>query len=585
MRSMADVAGWLGAWPLGDGRARFRLWAPDAREVALETGDGVRHAMTPETGGSFATEIACVPGTRYGYRIDGRARVPDPASRWQPDGVHGDSALLDPAAYVWRHPGWRGRPWHEAVLYELHVGLCGGYRGVRAQLPRLAAWGVTAVELMPVAEFPGRRNWGYDGVLPYAPCSAYGHPDELKALVDEAHGLGLTVLLDVVYNHFGPEGNRLHEYASGFFRADRDTPWGQAIDFRAAPVRRYFIDNALMWLRDYRFDGLRLDAVHAIRSPDFLDQLRREVDAALPDRQVHLVLENEANQASLLAAGCTAQWNDDFHHALHVLLTGESESYYADFAADPTARLARVLAEGFAFQGERDQRGRPRGEPSAALPPHAFVAFAQNHDQIGNRAHGERLTTLAPQPAVRAAQALVALSPMVPLFFMGEPWGCRAPFLFFTDYGPPLDAAVREGRRREFARFAGYADPRRSAAIPDPNAVSTFDASVAEYDERDPRQAEWSAWFGRLLRTRQRELTPWLAQARSAGVRRIGERALEARWSLGPRTLRIAVNFGAAPVALDACADAVTLHAENTAGATGALPPAGFLAQCAPTPA
>ncbi|RPE74800.1 malto-oligosyltrehalose trehalohydrolase [Vulcaniibacterium tengchongense] len=578
----ATDAAWLGAVPLDDGRVRFRLWAPDADAVELELG-GRRIAMAREPDGAFVVAAAAGAGARYRYRIDGADAVPDPASRWQPDGVDGPSAVHDPRAYAWRHARWHGRPWREAVLYELHVGACGGYHGVRAQLPRLAELGVTAIELMPVAEFAGRRNWGYDGVLPYAPASAYGAPDELKALVDEAHGLGLMVLLDVVYNHFGPAGNHLARYASGFFRDDRASPWGPAIDFRRAQVRRFFVDNALMWLREYRFDGLRLDAVHAIEPPGFLDELREAIAVATPaGRHVHLVLENERNQASLLARGYTAQWNDDFHNALHVLLTGEDEGYYAHYADDPAGKLARVLGEGFAFQGEPDRDGRRRGEPSGMLPPSKFVVFAQNHDQIGNRAGGERLICLVPEPALRAALALTALTPMIPLFFMGEPWGCRAPFLFFTDFGPPLDAQVREGRRREFARFAAFADERRRAAIPDPNAPETFAASVADIaDAGNGEGAAWWAWFRALLETRRRQLQPWIDQARPRGARKLGPKAVQAAWALGGRTLRVAANFGDAPVALDAWPEGELVHAENAGDDPRRLPAYGFVAHLA----
>ncbi|HBK47667.1 MAG TPA: malto-oligosyltrehalose trehalohydrolase, partial [Xanthomonadaceae bacterium] len=383
----ADAPPRWGALPAGAGRVRFALWAPQASEVEVVL-DGDRvHPLVPHADGFHAATLDCAPGTRYRYRIDGDALVPDPASRWQPDGVHGASAVQPLDGHRWRHGDWQGRPWHEAVLYELHVGTCGGYAGVQAQLPLLAAMGITAIELMPLSSFPGTRNWGYDGVLPYAPSAVYGTPDELKALVDAAHGHGLMVLLDVVYNHFGPDGNYLGRYAPQFFRTDAPTPWGAAIDFREPVVQRYFIDNALMWLHEYRFDGLRLDAVHAIVPNAFLDTLREAVACSVaPGRHVHLVLENEANQASQLARGYTAQWNDDFHNALHVLLTGETEGYYAAFADDPGAHLARVLGEGFAYQGQPDPRGHVRGEPSAGLAPHKFVVFAQNHDQIGNRA-------------------------------------------------------------------------------------------------------------------------------------------------------------------------------------------------------
>lgn len=354
-----------GAWPAGDGQVRFALWALDAHTVEVIFDSGERAALQRQDDGFFSGVVACALDARYRYRVDGQTPVPDPASRWQPDGVHGSSAVQRVDGYHWTHTQWQGRPWDEAVIYELHVGACGGYAGVQAQLPQLAAMGITAIELMPLSAFPGAHNWGYDGVLPYAPAEAYGTPDELKALIDAAHGHGLMVLLDVVYNHFGPDGNYLGSYASAFFNEDKPTPWGAAIDFRKPPVQRYFLDNALMWLHEYGFDGLRLDAVHAITPNAFLDTLRETIEASLPaGRHVHLVLENEANQASQLDRGYTAQWDDDFHNALHVLLTGEEEGYYAAFADQPTQHLARVLGEGFAYQGQPDPRGHVRGEPS-----------------------------------------------------------------------------------------------------------------------------------------------------------------------------------------------------------------------------
>jgi maltooligosyltrehalose trehalohydrolase len=540
----------LGPCHLGDGEWRFRLWAPDARRVDLLL-DGRELPMQPECNGCHCVDAFAEPGARYLYRIDGGAEVPDPASRWQPEGVHGPSALWPGGSYAWKHADWNGRPWEEAIIYEVHVGACGGYAGLREQLPRLAGLGITAIELMPLAQFAGTRNWGYDGVLAYAPAQAYGTPDELKALVDEAHGLGLMVLLDVVYNHFGPDGNHLGGYASGFFHSGSHTPWGEAIDFAQPAVQRYFIDNALMWLREYRFDGLRLDAVHAIESPDFLDRLRDAVAAANPEgRQLHLVLENEHNQASLLQHGYTAQWNDDFHNALHVLLTGETEGYYADYAGTAVRHLARVLAEGLAWQGETTPRGRVRGEPSVGLPPCRFVVFAQNHDQIGNRAQGERLASLLAPQRLRVAMALTALTPMVPLFFMGEPWAAREPFLFFTDFSAPLDEAVREGRRREFAHFAAYADPQARQAIPDPNAVATFRASRAPWPEPDDSRGQaWLAWFQELLALRRRELVPVLPRVRSLGAQVIGEAAIAAGWDLGGEQWWLEFNLGPGPVA------------------------------------
>ncbi|WP_372392165.1 malto-oligosyltrehalose trehalohydrolase [Xanthomonas sp. NCPPB 3582] len=574
----ATTPAW-GAWPAGEGQVRFALWAPEASRVEVVFADGARAALQAGADGFFSAVLACAAGARYRYSIDGGEPVPDPASRWQPDGVHGASAVQPTDGYRWSHPQWQGRPWDEAVIYELHVGACGGYAGVKAQLPQLAAMGITAIELMPLSAFPGAHNWGYDGVLPYAPAQAYGTPDELKALIDAAHGHGLMVLLDVVYNHFGPDGNYLHSYAGAFFNEDKPTPWGAAIDFRKPPVQRYFLDNALMWLHEYRFDGLRLDAVHAITPNAFLDTLRETIDASLPaGRHVHLVLENEANQASQLQRGYTAQWDDDFHNALHVLLTGETEGYYAAFADKPTAHLARVLGEGFAYQGEPDPRGHVRGEPSGALPPHKFVVFAQNHDQIGNRARGERLSVLVSPQRLRAALALTALTPMIPLFFMGEPWGATQPFLFFTDFGPPLDEAVREGRRREFAHFAAFADPAQRATIPDPNSPATFAASRSPIEDAAHGEgAQWAAWFTALLGVRRQWLVPGLAQARALRACVLADGALTATWELPGGLWHIAFNVGAAAVPLPPRRGQV-VHAENVDAAAQLLPVDGFIA-------
>ncbi|MCY1482194.1 Malto-oligosyltrehalose trehalohydrolase [compost metagenome] len=559
-----------GARPLDADRTRFALWAPDCREVAVEMQDGSLHPLQPEHGGWFGGELACRAGGGYRFLVNGQLRVPDPASRQQLGDVHGFSAVVDPSRYAWRTPGWRGRPWHEAVIYELHVGLLGGFAEVEAYLPALRELGVTAVELMPLGEFPGKRNWGYDGVLPFAPESAYGTPDELRSLVDRAHELGLMVLVDVVYNHFGPEGNYLGHYASEFFRADRQTPWGAAIDFRREPVRDFFVENALMWLEDYRMDGLRLDAVHAIRDREFMLELAARVRAGLlPGRHVHLVLENERNEAGLMLQGYDAQWNDDGHNALHVLLTGEHQGYYADYAQDPITHLARCLGEGFAFQGQGDRHGFARGEPSGHLPPTAFVLFLQNHDQVGNRAFGERLPVLADLDALKAATALLLLSPMVPLLFMGEEWGSARPFLYFTDHPDELGRAVRDGRRNEFAEFPAFADAALREAIPDPNSPRTFNSSLPDLDPANQlRHREWLALYRELLRLRHRWIIPRLPGSRPLGARVLGPRALAAAWRLGDGCrLHIALNLGEAPVAFEgAPANAELLHAQRVGG-------------------
>lgn len=538
-----------GAVMLDSHTTRFALWAPDARQVEVECENAAPQPMQRSDDGWFVLRLPCPAGTRYRYRIDGDLSVADPASRAQPDGVHGPSQVLG-TEYAWQHPDWQGRPWHEAVIYEVHVGLLGGYAGVARHLPRLAALGVTAIELMPIGQFPGQRNWGYDGVLPFAPQASYGTAQQLKALIDQAHALGLMVLLDVVYNHFGPDGNYLHRYAQGFFREDRHTPWGAAIDFRRRQVRDFFIENALMWLHDYRFDGLRLDAVHAIDDPDFLHELARRVRASTaPGRQVWLTLENERNQAHLLQEGYDAQWNDDGHNALHVLLTGEQEGYYVDYREAPLNKLARCLSQGFVFQGQPDRNGEPRGEASGHLPPSAFVLFLQNHDQIGNRALGERLERLCPPQALRAATGLLLLAPMIPLLFMGDDWGCRQPFLFFTDHHDDLATAVREGRRAEFKGFKAFADPEQRARIPDPNAAQTFLDSQPQWGE-DSEQ--WVALYRRLLYLRHQHIIPRLPGTRALGAQVVDGQGVSARWQLGDGSeLRIDLNLGQQPLALD----------------------------------
>jgi len=618
------------AW-LPDGRVRFRLWAPDAAEqghaVRLEiAGLGPVH-MAAGPNGWFEAIVPCCEGARYWFRLDDGTTVPDPASRWQADDVHGPSivpARDAGASYAWTCPDWRGRPWHEAIVYEMHVGLCGGFAGAAQQLPRLAALGFTAIELMPLAEFPGGRNWGYDGVLPFAPESSYGTPDELRALVDRAHALGLMVLLDVVYNHFGPEGNYLHRYASAFFRADRRTPWGPAIDFRRPQVRRFFTENARYWLDQFRFDGLRLDAVHAIEDEGWLAALPGELrpmlaDGAGSNRHLHLVLENDENDAALLAQGFDAQWNDDAHHALHVLLTGEDDSYYRDYARPAGAvaavdagergqhalrHLARVLAEGFAYQGEPSLHRSGgatatatatataavcRGQPSAHLPPTAFVTFLQNHDQAGNRAFGERLASLAAPRALRAAVALQLLCPQVPLVFMGEETGARQPFLYFTSHSPELAKAVRDGRRREFAASAAFGDDARAAAIPDPNDPATFEASRPALAD----DADWAPYYRELLSIRRRELLHRLPGSQSAGVDILGPAALCARWHLVDGVeLSLWLNLGDEAVpATHSCRDQRTALHESAPGAAaelfaGMLPPLACVATlCEPAAA
>ena len=548
------------------GGVRFRLWAPRAKAVALVLEDGPELPMQTEPEGWFAlTTDDARAGSRYRYRVDG-APYPDPASRFQPDGVHGASEIIDPAAYEWRDASWQGRPWRELVIYELHLGAFsdrGDFIGAIEHLDHLAQLGVTAIELMPISECFGRRNWGYDGVQWYAPSRRYGRPDELKQLVDACHARGIAVLLDVVYNHFGPEGNYLHAIAPDFFTERHHTPWGAAINFdgpRSRPVRDFVVHNALYWLEEFHLDGLRLDAVHAIldeSTPDILAELAQTVHRRVAGRDVHLVLENDRNEARRLGHDYTAQWNDDVHHALHVLLTGEDRGYYGDYAGRPIEHLGRALATGFAYQGESSEHrsGHPRGEPSGHLPATAFVSFLQNHDQIGNMPFGTRIEAAAPAPLVHAAITIVLLSPQIPLLFMGEEWASRRLFPFFCDFGPPLDEAVREGRRREFAHYPEFADPEAQWHIPDPNAETTFDAARLDWSEPgEPSHARWLSRYRALLGIRQREIVPRLRGIEPGGEYAVlGPAALRVEWRLGDGSrLVLLVNFADAAAPLKA---------------------------------
>jgi len=439
---------------------------------------------------------------------------------------------------------------------------------VAERLDHLVSLGVTALELMPLADFPGRWGWGYDGVLLFAPEASYGRPEDLKALVDAAHARGLAVFLDVVYNHFGPEGNYLHRYAPAFFNARHQTPWGDGVNYDgpgSEVVRAFMIHNALYWIEEYHLDGLRLDAVNAIVDESMahlLVELGRAVaDGPGRDRSVHLVLENGANESRYLRRGrpggrpaYQAQWNDDVHHALHVLLTGETGGYYADYQP-PLPHLGRCLTEGFAFQGEPSRyRQGLRGEASADLPPTAFVGFLQNHDQVGNRALGERITQLAAASAVRAATAVLLLAPAPPLVFMGEEWAAPQPFLFFSDLGPDLGPLVAEGRRREFARFPEFARPAVRERIPDPQAETTFRRSVLAWDRvHAAGHRDWLAFHRALLALRAQAIAPLLAgePVPEASWKGLGDTALEVVWRFPAATLRLIANLGAAAVPHD----------------------------------
>ena len=570
MRASHDMP--FGCVPLQAGGVRFRLWAPSARRVDLKlekTGSSVLLPMQAGEDGWYQLDCPqAAAGSRYRFQIDGGVLVPDPASRANPDDVHGASLVVDPLAFDWEDADWRGRRWEEAVVYELHVGTftpAGTFAGVESKLDYLRELGVTAVELMPIADFPGRRNWGYDGVLPFAPDSSYGTPDELKRLVQAAHARGLMVFLDVVYNPFGPEGNYLHAYAEPLFTRRHHTPGGAAINFdgdHSRTVRDFFVHNALYWLEEYRFDGLRLDAVHAIVDDSelhILTELAQAVRAGPGrDRHVHLVLENDANQARYLGArpgaqhSYDAQWNDDIHHVLHVLVTGERDGYYADYADAPVARLGRCLAEGFAYQGEPSpyRDGLRRGEVSKGLRASAFVSFLQNHDQVGNRAFGERVSRLGSPERIKAAMAILLLAPQPPLLFMGEEWAAREPFPFFCDFQGELAQKVTEGRRGEFARFDRFRDETARLLIPDPSAPETFQSARLDWSvQHHPDHAQWLSLYRGLLAMRAREIAPRLAGdgAGSASTSVEGE-LLTVRWQLGDGAwLHLTANLQDAP--------------------------------------
>ena len=559
----------FGSKVLESGGVDFRLWAPAHREIKLllESDPTSTLLMQADAQGWHSLTVpAAQAGSRYRFQLPEGLLVPDPASRFNPDDVHGVSEVINPVDFDWPDTDWCGRPWEDAVIYELHVGAftsAGTFSGVENRLDYLAELGVTVLEIMPVADFPGRHSWGYDGVLPFAPDASYGRPEDFKRLIAAAHARGLMVVLDVVYNHFGPEGNYLHAYAPDFFNPQHQTPWGAAINFdspNSRTVRDFFIHNALYWLEEYHLDGLRLDAIHAIcddSSPDFVEELGSTVRKGLgQNRHIHLILENDRNQAHYLRRDkhqqwqhATAQWNDDIHHVLHVLATGETDGYYADYMADPLGQLARCLTEGFAFQGDPSpfRNGELRGEPSNYLPPAAFVNFLQTHDQIGNRALGERLCHLAKPEVLEAMTALLLLSPQPPMLFMGEEFAATQPFLFFCDFGPELAQAVTEGRRREFARFEQFSNPAAQSCIPDPNADSTFQASVLDWESsRQPPHFEMLSLHRKLLAIRHRDVAPYLAnpQGTHAQCMRIGHDTLQITWQLKGHTLTLYAQLG-----------------------------------------
>jgi malto-oligosyltrehalose trehalohydrolase len=582
---------------LADGGARFRLWAPAESELALVATDRGEALPMRATGDSWfeVTTDAVKLGGGYGFRLGKGLTVPDPAARAQMGDVHGLSRLTDPLAYAWQTPDWTGRPWEQAIIYELHVGTFsaeGTFDGVARALDRLASLGVTALELMPVAQFSGNRGWGYDGVLLYAPHIAYGGPEGLKRLIDAAHGRGLMVLLDVVYNHFGPDGNYLHVYAPEFFDPARQTPWGSAIDLHRTQVRDFFLHNALYWLEEFRFDGLRFDAIDQIEDRSdapILAEIAREARTRFPGRHIHLTIEDDANSTRLLDFDrgnrprlFTAEWNDDWHHAMHALITGERDYYYQDYADAPVKRVAASTAEGFCYQGEASpyRGGVTRGEPCAHLPPTAFINFLQNHDQVGNRADGKRIGRLVAPEAVEAALALLMLSPAIPLLFMGEEHDEAHGFHFFTDFAGDLAEAVRQGRNAEFSRSAAFTEAFARDRVPDPNSPETFAASRLNGKNANGSGAARAAFLKRLIETRSAHIVPEFAGigAHAGKVEAMNGTAFAVSYRLpGGRALKLLANLSAQEARLPGAeAGAIFFaHPEET-GATlrqGRLPP------------
>jgi len=559
-----------GAELLPDGSVRFLFWAPAASVVHIEI-EGVEQALAlhPQSDGwhELITKQA-TDGSRYRFILPDGTRVPDPASRFQPMDVDGPSEVIDPEFHKWTDAEWKGRPWNEAVLYELHIGAfteAGTFLAAIEKLEHLVELGITAINVMPVADFPGNWNWGYDGALLYAPDSSYGRPEDFKAFIQAAHARGLMVILDVVYNHFGPEGNYLSVYAPDTLTCRHKTDWGDAVNFDgegSEAVREFTIHNALYWIEEFHLDGLRLDAVHAIKdnSPrHILDELAERVHEMAGDRHVHLILENEDNQAYRLSRDhdgrplhYTAQWNDDIHHVLHTAATLESNGYYGDFKGD-TEKLGRALAEGFAFQGQVMQcTGATRGEPSGHLPPAAFVAFIQNHDQIGNRAFGDRINAIASPEAVRAIAAVYLLLPQIPMLFMGEEWSSSQPFPYFCAFDGELADQIRKGRRDEFASFPEFKDPGQRDRIPDPLAKDTFLSAKLDWPQaRQGVHAEWMDWYKRLLAVRRGRIVPIIDRvgAFAGSYRVLGKSAVLVCWRIEPaRVLVLAANLSNAPV-------------------------------------
>ncbi len=550
----------LGATVVDGGEVLFRVWAPHAKEVSVRIlNNGAKEGipLKEDRQGYFAAKAYDVfQGARYFYILDHGTHYPDPASRFQPEGVHGPSQIINPGEFLWEDAGWKGVSQDELIIYEVHTGTFtaeGTFQAIIPHLDYLKELGITALELMPVAQFPGNRNWGYDGVYPYAPQNSYGGPTGLKSLINAAHRKGLSLILDVVYNHFGPEGNYLHQYGPYFTDRYR-TPWGDAVNFDGPysdEVRHFFVSNALYWLNEYHIDGLRLDAVHGIydfSARHFLEELSEAVheQARYTGRNMHVIVESDLNDTRVLnppeigGFNIDAQWNDDFHHALHALITGEKTGYYQDFGT--LGHLKKAVEEGFVYSGQYSRfRKRRHGNSSKARPSRQLIVFSQSHDQVGNRCAGDRLSTTQTLEKLKLCAGIVVLSPYLPLFFMGEEYGEKAPFLYFVSHTEEaLAEAVRRGRREEFASFGWKGE------VPDPQSESTFVASRLDRELRYHGSHKILFEFYREL-IRLRKEIPSLSSLikENMEVKSLGEeRALMIRrWFSGDETFSL-FNFG-----------------------------------------
>lgn len=557
---------------LEDGSILFSLWAPAVKTVDLmlfTEGEWHKFEMHKDENEWFSLRSTTAKvGDLYKFRLDGDMQVPDPASKFQPDDVHGASAIVS-SEFDWGDTTeWKGLPWPKTIIYELHIGTFtneGTFQAAVQKLDYLAALGITAIEIMPVADFPGKYGWGYDGVAIFAPDSTYGRPEDLKTFIREAHSRNIMVFLDVVYNHFGPEGNYLYCYTKDkFFDKRKKTPWGEAINFNNQIVREFFIANALYWLDEFRFDGLRLDAAHAFMDKtevDILQEIAFRVRDYFPkDRHIHLMLENDANQAKYLVRPVNsnstpqfynAQWNDDFHHCLHILSTHEKDGYYDDYVSGDSDKsteyfLGRALTQGFAYQGEVSayRNNLCRGDSCKDLPIDAFINFIQNHDQVGNRAFGERLSMLVNPKMYRALACLYLLAPSVPMLFMGEEWASDIPFLYFCNFEPSLVSKVREGRRKEFKKFAAFKDKRLLDMVPDPSSPLTFKESKLQWAElNEERHKKVFEFYKSLIRIRKDKISPLISAISDTSFQILSKDSILASWRGEKFDLNVYANF------------------------------------------